>query len=64
MEGELKHGGLLEKPLALLSGVKPVSSGTSQVENTSPAMERAVEQIQDGPGVVGDVDPLHAGRDV
>ena len=49
MEGELKHGGLLEKPLALLSGVKPVSSGTSQVEDASPPVEGAVEQVQDGP---------------
>ena len=48
MEGELKHGGLLEKPLALLSGVKPVDGGTSQVENASPAIEGAVEQVQDG----------------
>ena len=48
MEGRLKQGGLLEEPLALLFGVKPVSSGTSQVENASPAMEGAVEQVQDG----------------
>ena len=48
MEGGLKQGGLLEKPLALLSGVKPVDGGTSQVEDASPAIERAVEQVQDG----------------
>ena len=41
MEGPLKQGGLL-------SGVEPVSSGTSQVKDASPTMEGAVEQIQDG----------------
>ena len=64
MEGGLRHGGLLEELLALLFGVKPVSSGTSQVEDASPAMEGTVEQVQDGARVVGDVDPLHAGRNV
>ena len=64
MEGGLRHGGLLEELLALLFAVKPVSSGTSQVEDASPTVEGAVEQVQDGAGVVGDVDPLHAGRDV
>ena len=48
MKGGLKHGGLLEELLALLFCVEPVSSGTSQVENASPAMEGAVEQVQDG----------------
>ena len=48
MEGGLKHGGLLEELLALLFGVKPVGGGTSQVEDSSPAMEKAVEQVQDG----------------
>ena len=48
MEGWLKQGGLLEELLALLSGVKPVSSGTSQVEDASPTTEGAVEQVQDG----------------
>lgn len=48
MEGRLKQGGLLEELLALLFCVEPVSSGTSQVENTSPTIERAVEQVQDG----------------
>ena len=48
MEGRLKQSGLLEKPLTLLSGIKPVSSSTSQVENASPTMEGAVEQVQDG----------------
>jgi len=48
VEGPLKQGSLLEELLTLLSGVKPVSSGTSQVEDASPAMEGAVEQIQDG----------------
>ena len=47
MEGRLKQGGLLEKPLALLFGVEPVSSGTSQVEDASPAMEGAVERVRD-----------------
>ena len=47
MEGGLKHGGPLEEPLALLSCVEPVSGGTSQVEDSSPAMEGAVEQVQD-----------------
>ena len=47
MEGRLKQSGLLEELLALLFGVKPVSSGASQVEDTSPAMEGAVEQVQD-----------------
>ena len=62
MESRLKQGGLLEKALALISGVEPVSSGTSQVEDASPAMEGVVEQVQDGARVVGDVNPLHAGR--
>ena len=64
MEGGLKQGGLLEKTLALLSGVEPVGSGTRQVEDASPPMEGAVEQVQDGPGVVGDVDLPHTGWDV
>lgn len=64
MERRLKHGGLLEELLALLSGVEPVGGGASQVEDASPAMEGAVEQVQDGPGVVGDVDLLHADRNV
>lgn len=48
MEGGLKQGGLLEELLALLFGVEPVSSSASEVENASPAMEGAVEQVQDG----------------
>lgn len=43
MEGGGKHGGLLEKLLTLLLGVQPVGGGTSQVEDSSPPMERAVE---------------------
>ena len=64
MEGGLRHGGLLEELLALLFGVKPVGGGTGWGEDASPAMEGAVEQVQDGASVVGDVDPLHTGRDV
>lgn len=48
VEGWLKQGGLIKEPFALLSGVKPVGGGTSQVEDASPAIERAVEQVQDG----------------
>jgi len=59
-EVRLKQGGLLQEALALLSGVEPVGSGARQVEDASPAMERAVEQVQDGPGVIGDVDLPHA----
>lgn len=47
MEGWLKQGGLLEESLALLSGVEPIGGGTSQVEDTSPAVEGAIEQVQD-----------------
>ena len=46
MEGWLKQGGLLEELLALLFGVKPVSSGTSQVKDASPPVEGTVEQVQ------------------
>ena len=48
MESRLKQGGLLEKALALISGAESVSSRTSQVEDASPAIEGAVEQVQDG----------------
>lgn len=48
MEGGLEQGGLLEEALALLLGVEPVGSGTRQVEDASLAMEKAVEQVQDG----------------
>lgn len=47
MEGRLKQSGLLEELIALLFGVKPVGGSTSQVEDASPAMEGAVEQVQD-----------------
>ena len=47
MEGRLKQSGLLEELLTLLSGIEPVGGGTSQVEDASPAMEGAVEQVQD-----------------
>ena len=42
IERRFMQGGLLEEALALVSG------GTSQVENASPAIEGAVEQVQDG----------------
>ena len=47
---------LLQQEDSLLIGVQPVGGGTGQVEDASPAGQRPVQQVQDGPGVVGQVD--------
>lgn len=48
--------GLLQQEEALVVGIQPVCTGAGQVEDSAPASQGAVQQVQDGPGVVGQVD--------
>ena len=48
--------GLLQQEDSLLIGVQPVGGGPGQVEDASSAGQRPVQQVQDGPGVISQVD--------